>query len=125
MKRVLCTHCGGECEVADRAMSVFCSHCRRRLILEDFRIRSYHAVREFATCGDIVVEKQGTVAARITAGNLVVRGRVQGDVRARDRIEITRSGEVRGDLSARRLVVESGATIRGHCHIGPPGEGET
>ncbi len=118
MKRVLCTHCGGEDEVAERAMSVFCSHCRQRLILEDYRIKSYHAVREFATCGDVVVEKRGTVAARVIVGNLLVKGRVQGDVRARGKIEVTRSGEIRGDLSAPRLVVEGGATLKGFCRIG-------
>jgi hypothetical protein len=119
MKRVACTHCGGESEVADRAMSVFCPHCRKRLILENFRIKSYHAVREFATCGNIVVEKRGAVAARIVVDNLLVRGRIQGDVLARGKIQITRTGEVRGDLRAPRLIVEVGATIKGHCQIGP------
>ena len=118
MKRVACTHCNGESEVADRAMSVFCPHCRKRLILEDFHVKTYHAVREFATCGDIIVEKRGAVAARIIAGNLVVKGRVQGDVRARGKIEITKTGEVRGDLIAPRLIVQGGATIKGFCRIG-------
>ena len=119
MRRVRCTHCTGEAEVAEKAMSVFCPHCKQRLILEDFRIKGYKAVREFATCGDVVVEKRGAVAARVFVENLLVKGRVQGEVRARGKVEIARTGEVRGDICAPRLIVRSGALIKGFCHIGP------
>ncbi len=119
MKLVRCTHCTGEAEVADKAMSIFCPHCKKRLILEDFRIKSYTAVREFATCGDVVVEKRGAVAARVLVGSLLVRGRVQGEVQARDKVEVARTGEVRGDICAPRLIVRSGAMIKGFCRIGP------
>ena len=57
VKRVICTHCEQPSEVARRAMSIFCPHCKKRLILEDFKITSYYAVREFFTCGDILVER--------------------------------------------------------------------
>lgn len=119
MKVVHCTHCTGRAEVAEKAMSVFCPHCKKRLILEDFRIKTYKAVREFATCGDVVVEKRGKVAAQVLAQNLVVKGMVQGNVRAREKIEIGRTGQVHGDISAPRLVVKAGAKIRGFCRIGP------
>ncbi len=119
MKLVLCTHCNGAVEVADKAMSVFCTHCRKRLILEDFKIKTYHAVRKFATCGDVVVEKRGAVAAKVLAGNLVVKGRVQGDVEARDKVEVAKTGAIKGDINAPRLVVRNGGTLHGFCRIGP------
>ncbi len=100
-------------------MSIFCPHCKKRLILENYRIKTYTAVREFATCGDVVVEKRGTVAARVLAENLVIKGSVQGELKARDKIEVSRTGQVRGDISALRLVVKSGARISGFCRIGP------
>ncbi len=59
VKKVICTHCEQPSEVARRAMSIFCPHCKKRLILEDFKITSYYAVREFFTCGDILVERKG------------------------------------------------------------------
>ncbi|HUU84130.1 MAG TPA: polymer-forming cytoskeletal protein [Phycisphaerae bacterium] len=121
MKLVRCTHCTGEIEVADKAMSVFCPHCRQRLILENYRVKTYKAVREFATCGDVVVEKRGTVAARVLAENLLIKGTVQGVVQARDKVEITRTGRVQGDISAPRLVVKLGGRIKGFCRIGPGG----
>ena len=118
MKRVRCTHCREEVEVAPKALSVFCTHCRQRLILEDFRIKNYRAVREFATCGDVVVEKRGAVAAQVQVGNLLVKGRVQGDVEARGKVEVAKTGDIRGDISAPRLVVRAGGTIKGFCRIG-------
>ena len=117
-KRAVCTHCGEQCEVGHRAMSVVCAHCNRRLILEDFRIISYYGVREFATCGDILVEKSGHVAARITVGNLIVNGEVRGDVVARGRVAIHKTGSLRGNIQAPRLRVESGAKLNGFVRIG-------
>jgi cytoskeletal protein CcmA (bactofilin family) len=99
-------------------MSVFCPHCRQRLILEDYRIKTYQAVREIATCGDVIVEKKGAVAARVLAGNLTVKGKVQGNVRVQDRVEITKTGIVQGDICAPRLVVAIGAKVAGFCRIG-------
>ena len=119
MKRVRCTHCRKEVEVALKALSIFCPHCRQRLILENLRIRNYRAVREFATCGDVIVEKRGAVAARVLVGNLLVKGRVQGNVEARGKVEVAKTGHIKGDISAPRLVVHSGATMKGFCRIGP------
>ncbi len=119
VKRVFCTHCAQVMEVAVRAMSVFCPHCKKRLILEDFKIDSYYAVREFSTCGDVVVEKKGHVVAPIKAGNLTVKGKVQGHVTARGQVEIKRTGWFKGDLEAPCLVVENGAVLDGFVRIGP------
>ncbi len=124
-RRVLCTHCNGENTVAQRAMSVFCRHCRKRLILEDYRINTYHAVRLFATCGDILVGKRGRVAAPIRVRNLKVQGKVVGDVEARGRVEITTTGQLDGDITATVMKVEDGGQIRGFCRIGPIEPAET
>ena len=48
-KCILCPYCSQPTEVALRAMSIFCPHCRKRVILEDYKITSYYAVREFFT----------------------------------------------------------------------------
>ncbi|MCP4592457.1 MAG: polymer-forming cytoskeletal protein [bacterium] len=123
IREAVCTHCAKACEVGGRAMSVVCPHCNHRLILEDFRITAYYGVREFATCGDILVEKNGHVAARITVGELVVNGEVQGNVIARGRVAVHRTGSLRGDIEAPRLRVESGARLDGFVRIGaPPGD---
>ena len=107
--------------VALRAMSVFCPHCTKRVILENYRIRTYHATREFSTCGDILVESRGIVHAPIHVDNLTVKGRVHGSVHARGRVLIDRTGQMRGDVRASHLVVVAGGVINGYCHVEPEG----
>lgn len=119
VKRVFCTYCGQPSEVARRAMSVFCPHCKKRLILENFKIRSYYAVREFFTCGDIVVERKGHVVAPIKVGNLTVKGKVQGHVTARGKVTIGKTGWFKGELETPHLHMETGAVLDGYLRIGP------
>ena len=118
VRQVVCTHCQHATGVALRAMSVFCPHCNKRLILEDYKIDSYYAVREFSTCGDVVVEKKGHVVAPIKAGNLTVKGKVQGSVTVRGQVEIKKTGWFKGDLEAPCLVIEGGAVFDGFVRIG-------
>jgi len=100
-------------------MSVFCPHCHKRVILENYKIRSYYGVVEFATCGDIFVERSGHVVAPIKVGNLTVKGKVQGRIRARGRVVVGKTGSIRGDITAPILQVEPGGTLVGFVRIGP------
>lgn len=102
------------------ALPVVCPHCSNRLILEDYKITGYYGVREFATCGDIVVERIGTVATLIKVGNLTVKGTVQGNVFARGCVSIRKTGTYRGDIQAPVLHVEGGAKLKGFVRIGKP-----
>lgn len=117
-KTVICTSCQQPTEVARRAMSIFCPHCKKRLILEDFKIRGYYAVSDFATCGDIVVERRGHVIAPVKVGNLTVKGKLQGHVTARGKVSINKTGWFKGDLEAPSLLVQSGAVVNGFLRIG-------
>ena len=119
---VACTYCGQPNEVSSKAMSVVCAHCRKRLVTENFKIDSYYAVREFFTCGEIVVEKSGHVVAPMKAGRLTVKGKVQGRVTSRGPVCISKGGQFRGDIEAPSLVVEGGGIIDGFVRIGLPVE---
>ncbi len=121
VKKVVCTHCGGESEVAKRAMSVFCPHCKQRLILEDYTIKSYHASRLFATSGNIVVERRGIVSAPIRVHNLIIKGQVKGNVMARGCVTVASTGQLRGNVQAPRIVVDDGATVDAFLRITPDG----
>lgn len=118
VKQVVCTHCEQPTEVPRRAMSVFCPSCKKRLILEDFKITSYYAVREFSTCGDVVVERRGHVAAPIKAHNLIVKGKVQGSVVARGTVSIKKTGWFKGSIQAPSISIESGGFFDGNLRIG-------
>jgi len=123
-REVVCTHCGGRNEVARRAMSVFCAHCKKRLILEDYNIKSYQAVAGYATCGDVIVHKAGRVAAPIQANNLTVKGTVQGNVRVRGHVEIAPNGVLTGKVFAPSITVSDGARLDAYLEIRPEPQDE-
>lgn len=117
-KKVVCTHCGHESEAGKRAMSVSCPKCHKRIILENLKIRTYYAVSEFATSGDVVIEKKGHVVAPIRADNVLIKGRVHGEIDARGRVTISKTGQMKGDVTALALVIENGASLDGFLRIG-------
>ena len=118
-KEVVCTHCAQPSEVARRAMSVFCPHCHKRVILENYKIRGYYGVTEFATCGDIVVERSGHVVAPVKVSNMTVKGKVKGHVTARGKVEVRKTGSIKGDVEARSVLVEKGGMLDGFLRVGP------
>ena len=68
-----------------------------------------------------IVGKQAVIAGNITAGSVTVEGSVQGNITARDRVELKAESRLVGDLKARRLVVQEGATIVGKADVQPAG----
>ncbi len=118
-QQIICTSCGKASEAGKRAMSIFCPHCHKRVITEDLKVKSYHAVREFSTSGSISVERNGFVVARVKAGSLSVKGKVQGHTSSRGTITIKKNGWLKGDVEASSVVVEDGGILIGYVRIGP------
>jgi cytoskeletal protein CcmA (bactofilin family) len=65
----------------------------------------------------LTVGANGAVKAEISAKSVVVVGRVTGNVRGTDRIEIQATGVVQGDVSAPKLVVAEGAVLNGSIQM--------
>lgn len=63
----------------------------------------------------------GQVHAQVHAKNVVVVGRVAGNVSAGERLEIQASGIVEGDVEAPRLVVAEGAVLNGSVKMSAKG----
>ncbi len=63
------------------------------------------------TDGRVTIGPHGNISADVDAREVVVRGTVKGSVRGRERVEIGRTGEVRGDISTIRIAIEEGAQI--------------
>ena len=61
----------------------------------------------------LTIGPHGRVHATVTAKAVIVLGRVQGNVTARERIEIRQHGSVDGDLTAPRVAIADGAHFRG------------
>jgi cytoskeletal protein CcmA (bactofilin family) len=60
----------------------------------------------------VTVGRNGQVAASITAREVVVLGKVRGNVTASDRVDIRAEGALTGDVAAARISIEDGAFSR-------------
>ena len=69
----------------------------------------------------VIVGRNGIVAANIVAREVVVLGKVRGNVNASDRVDIRSEGSLTGDVIAQRISIEDGAYFKGGIDIRKPG----
>jgi len=65
----------------------------------------------------LVIGPNGKIKATITARDVVVHGRVEGNLTASDRVELKRNCTLIGDVSTQRIVIEDGAFFKGAIDI--------
>jgi cytoskeletal protein CcmA (bactofilin family) len=68
----------------------------------------------------VTVGRNGQVSANITAREIVVLGKVRGNVSATDRVDIRAEGSLNGDVAAARISIEDGAYFKGGIDIRKP-----
>ena len=66
---------------------------------------------------NVVVGREGRVNGEITARAVRVEGKVTGDVRGHERVEVMSSGTLEGDISAARVVIAEGAFFKGKVEM--------
>src|SRR5258708_38728394 len=59
------------------------------------------------------------INGNINAQSVVVRGKVNGNVTAKEKIEIKTKAELFGDIRASKLIVEEGVTFVGKTEVNP------
>jgi cytoskeletal protein CcmA (bactofilin family) len=72
----------------------------------------------------LTVGKEGHVKAEIRARQVVILGSVTGNLAAREKIEIRRTGHMVGDLIAATVAIEDGAYFKGGIDISRDDEQE-
>jgi cytoskeletal protein CcmA (bactofilin family) len=65
----------------------------------------------------ILIDKAAMVLANIIAEEVLCKGKLRGDIRATNKIRITKEAEVRGDIHSPNLNIEKGAIFEGRCSI--------
>src|SRR5438874_4392113 len=70
----------------------------------------------------VTVGRNGVVAANINAREIVVLGKVRGNLTASDRVDIRSDGSLTGDVVAARLSIEDGAFFKGGIDIRKAGQ---
>jgi len=74
---------------------------------------------EISTDGVLNLGENSTVTGNIAAQSVVLRGKVNGNVTAKERIEIKSKAEMFGDIRSTKLVIEEGVTFVGKTEVNP------
>ena len=65
----------------------------------------------------VTIGRNGSVQADITAREVVVMGKVTGNIECTDRVDIRSEGVVNGNVSTIRISVEDGAVLKGGIQV--------
>jgi cytoskeletal protein CcmA (bactofilin family) len=65
----------------------------------------------------VTIGRNGKVDASIQAREVVVMGKVTGNIECSDRVDIRAEGSVSGDISTVRISVEDGASLKGGIQV--------
>ncbi|MFY9559052.1 MAG: polymer-forming cytoskeletal protein [Terriglobales bacterium] len=68
----------------------------------------------------VTVGRNGNVAANVHAKELVIMGKVHGNVECADRLDIRSEGSLTGDVITHRISVEEGAILKGGVEVRTP-----
>ena len=65
----------------------------------------------------LIINQQAIVNGDIVSDAVLISGKVQGNVHASERVEIFRSGLLKGDVYTADIMIEGGAEFQGYCHM--------
>jgi cytoskeletal protein CcmA (bactofilin family) len=65
----------------------------------------------------VTIGRNGSVAANIVAREVVILGKVQGNIQCSDRLDIRSEGALTGDVITQRISVEDGAILKGSVQV--------
>jgi cytoskeletal protein CcmA (bactofilin family) len=69
---------------------------------------------------DVIIQKNATVKAEIHAKNAYIKGTVEGNVFATEKVHIEKGGHMNGDIFASRITIDDGAQFKGSVKIDTP-----
>jgi len=70
------------------------------------------------TNGSLTIGPNGFVKADVVAREVIVRGKIDGKVTGRDKVQLLSTGQVNGEVQTDRLAIEEGALLRGRVEAG-------
>ena len=68
--------------------------------------------------GEVHIAESADCSAEIDAENITIDGKTNGNIVARNRCRLSEHANLTGDINAKTLLVEEGATFVGHCMVG-------
>jgi cytoskeletal protein CcmA (bactofilin family) len=72
---------------------------------------------EIRADGDLIIGEDAVVKANISAGTVIIGGKVHGNVSSSERLELQPQGELIGDITAPMVSIAEGSVFQGKCII--------
>jgi cytoskeletal protein CcmA (bactofilin family) len=70
---------------------------------------------EITARGLLVIDEEAIVNADIHTSRVIIRGLVKGDVTATEKVEVTVTGNLEGNVTAPEIFMETGCVFNGRC----------
>ena len=74
---------------------------------------------DIASEGTLNLGDNAVIKGNLNVNSVVLRGKINGNVTAKDRIEIKAKTELFGDIRAAKLAIEEGVTFEGKTEVNP------
>ena len=68
--------------------------------------------------GMLTIGEEAEVRAKISGKVVVIRGKVEGDVAAKEKVELETPARLLGNIDAPRLTITEGVVFEGYCSMG-------
>jgi len=75
-------------------------------------------VGSMETQSDVYLMEGGVIEANIKASNAIIAGRVKGNLKVEEKIELNSTARLLGDINCQSLSIEEGAILHGKCKVG-------
>lgn len=76
---------------------------------------------DLVCAADAVIGRNAVIKGSLQVNTIIIEGSVQGNVTAKDKIDMKSTAKVHGDIVAKRLAVEDGVTFIGKSEVNPTG----
>lgn len=112
------TATGGGLTIKQRVRSEAEPELDGELYFKDLlRINGHVAGKISSERGTLIVDDAAIVDAHVEVGVAIISGIVNGDVVARERVELGRGAVINGNISTPLLSIKPGATFHGDCRM--------
>jgi cytoskeletal protein CcmA (bactofilin family) len=72
---------------------------------------------EIASKGDVIIGETGVVRAQVKGRSAMIAGTVHGNVDVFDKLELTSTAKLYGDIKTGVLIIGEGAIFKGSCEM--------
>lgn len=93
------------------------------LFADQFRVEGKVTGKVVSESGMLVIGESGQLEAQVDVGICVIHGTLHGNLMAKSKVEIRKTGRVYGDLITPVLLVEEGAVFNGAVKMGQESAG--